>query len=217
MKMTSSAVVFLLSGFLSSFCWAIPTSAVVSPDTYRQQIDKLDYPAEDYLRSTGPLDASKPTTRPKDELVQGELVQPAPIQEVLKPDVVTQRSRRIPITPKKAPRLDPYSLIAAKRRHSHSIGHSIASRERATSSITTQLSERNQVDAWLLLTIRRQPKRFLTMLGNEKDELQRLSSQQFERRQNDFQVVIEDIVKEPLRHMFKKIESLSHKAAKQLN
>ena len=160
--------------------------------------------------STITMAATVPITPPD------ELVQPAPIQEVLtKPNIAPQSSRRVPVIPRTNPRPDPHRLIEAKRRHSHP---TTAARWRGTSPIAATLPEKvSQFNRQISLIIERQPGGFQTVLVNKRGELQRLASQKIERRHRSLDIIIEDVIKAPLRYTFKKIEALSHRAAEQLS
>ncbi|MGB3790857.1 MAG: hypothetical protein WA949_22810 [Phormidesmis sp.] len=73
-----------------------------------------------------------------------------------------------------------------------------------------------QLKTQIVATANRQSERFAMILTSKKDQLQRLSSEQVERRRHDLDGFLEYAIKAPLRNAFQTIEVLSHRAAKQL-
>ncbi|MBE9060954.1 hypothetical protein [cf. Phormidesmis sp. LEGE 11477] len=195
----------------------MPTSAAASSDLYQQQVKEHSYPVKDYQESTER--PSSYTSSSKFDTSPSELTQPAPTQEVLvKQDAAPQSSRLVPLVPTTIfHHTDPYRLIAAKRRHSRLSSYGVSGEPRA-SSIAAQLPEQiSQFNTRFSSNIKQQPERFRTAVVNKKAKLQQLSAQQIRQSRRDLETFFEDVVKTPLRRLFKRIESLSHDAIIRLN
>ena len=196
-------------------------SNINQPPFSRSNYEQEPSPTEerDRLQLTNPTDTQATAPTSTITMPPAELAQPAPTQEILtRQNVVPQRSRLVPLRRKTNTHTDPYSLVAAKRRHSTLIGSSTYSRSQGTSAITAQLSKRiSHLNSQFFSTIKQPPSYFQTALVNRKDELQQLSFQHIEHRRRNLETVVESFVKTPLRHVFRKIELLSQRALRRLS
>lgn len=182
----------------------MPAQATASRSFYQQQIDRLSYLADDY-----------PKVR-----VYPEPTQPPAFEEVLteQNSQMSQReSRAVLLLPTKVSRTDPYEILAAAG-HTGRLSkvHRSSRRSGILPTIMQLPTQIAQLKTQIVATANRQSERFAMILTSKKDQLQRLSSEQVERRRHDLDGFLEYAIKAPLRNAFQTIEVLSHRAAKQL-